>query len=262
MMHLEKDFDEKVEVKNEMKDKNETNVTSKSKSRPKILNDYSNCDWTNFPLYERGDIILVDDNPNAIGTEYRFERPAIVVSKNNYKTGVVEIVYCSSKFKASHLATHIGIDLSNAKNGKGNKSETRAEQITTISVLRVKEKLGHLTQEDIEKVDDTLYASLGLKKATEITLDEIIKFLKPILAKQRGDSHGFLEQDVINTLTAIIKYEKAEKELSEAQAKIEKSISSLLDNEILSSKLDEIKEIALADYKKRYDEAAEYFVSL
>ena len=107
----------------------------------------------------RGDIYYVE-NHQSVGCEQRAGRPAVVVSNdmNNQHSTTVEIDYLTTQPK-TNLPTHTAIA------GLRSPSITLCEQITTVSVERLGNYCGHVTDAEMEGIDAAMRISLGLKLA-------------------------------------------------------------------------------------------------
>lgn len=107
----------------------------------------------------RGDIYYVE-NRYAVGSEQRAGRPAVVVSNdmNNQHSTTVEVVYLTTQPKTD-LPTHTAVA------GLRSPSTTLCEQITTVSVERLGNYCGHVTDAEMEGIDAAMRISLGLKLA-------------------------------------------------------------------------------------------------
>ena len=92
--------------------------------------------------------------------EQRAGRTAVVGSNdmNNQHSTTVEIVYLTTQPK-TNLPTHTAIA------GLRSPSITLCEQITTVSVERLGNYCGHVTDAEMEGIDAAMRISLGLKLA-------------------------------------------------------------------------------------------------
>lgn len=108
----------------------------------------------------RGDIYYIE-NRYTVGSEQRGGRPAVVVSNdmNNQHSTTVEIVYLTTQPKAD-LPTHTAVA------GMRSPSTTLCEQITTVSVERLGNYCGHVTDAEMDGIDAAMRISLGLKLAS------------------------------------------------------------------------------------------------
>ena len=106
---------------------------------------------------KRGEIYYINSIFNEVGSEQRAGRPAVIVSndKNNEQSGVVEIVYMTTKPK-SDLPTHV------FTRSTPTPSTILCEQITTVSKDRVENFIGRLSDTELQLVENALAISLGL----------------------------------------------------------------------------------------------------
>ncbi len=112
-------------------------------------------------LVKRGDIYYADLSP-VIGSEQGGVRPVLIVQNdigNKYSPTVIAAAITSQINKAK-LPTHI--EMSAKEYGLPKDSVILLEQIRTIDKKRLKEKIGHLDDELMEKVNDALNISFGL----------------------------------------------------------------------------------------------------
>lgn len=112
-------------------------------------------------IIKRGDIYYADLSP-VIGSEQGGVRPVLVVQNdigNKYSPTVIAAAITSQIYKAK-LPTHIEINAQDY--GLQKDSVILLEQIRTIDKKRLKEKIGHLDDELMEKVNEALSISFGL----------------------------------------------------------------------------------------------------
>lgn len=112
-------------------------------------------------VVKRGDIYYADLSP-VIGSEQGGIRPVLIVQNdvgNRYSPTVIAAAITSQINKAK-LPTHIEIDAQ--EYGLSRDSVILLEQIRTIDKKRLKEKIGHLDDELMEKVNEALSISFGL----------------------------------------------------------------------------------------------------
>lgn len=107
----------------------------------------------------RGDIFYADLSP-VIGSEQGGLRPVLVIQNNvgNKYSPTTIVVPITSRFTKKPLPTHV--PLSNC--GLAKDSVALCEQLRTIDKKRLKEKMGCLTDEKWEVVNDAIKISLGL----------------------------------------------------------------------------------------------------
>ena len=112
-------------------------------------------------VIKRGDIFYADLSP-VIGSEQGGIRPVLIFQNdigNKYSPTVIASAITSQINKAK-LPTHI--ELSAKDYGLPKDSVILLEQIRTIDKRRLREKIGHLDDELMEKVNDALSISFGL----------------------------------------------------------------------------------------------------
>ncbi len=110
---------------------------------------------------KRGEVWYIEKG-YSVGSEQRSGRPAIIVSndKNNTYSTTVEVVYLTTKPKQD-LPTHVTIRSLNQI------STALCEQITTVSMERLGNYCGTLTDLEIDELDAAIKISLGLPAASE-----------------------------------------------------------------------------------------------
>lgn len=109
---------------------------------------------------QRGDIFYADLNP-AIGSEQGGIRPVIVVQNDvgNYYSPTIIVTVLTTKLK-KHLPTHIDI-----RAGDGNiasDSTILLEQLRTIDKNRLKQYIGNVSENIMDKIDRGMLISLGI----------------------------------------------------------------------------------------------------
>lgn len=112
-------------------------------------------------IIKRGDIFYADLSP-VIGSEQGGVRPVLVVQNdigNKYSPTVIAAAITSQINKAK-LPTHI--EISAQDYGLQKDSVILLEQIRTIDKKRLKEKIGHLDDELMDKVNEALSISFAL----------------------------------------------------------------------------------------------------
>ncbi len=112
-------------------------------------------------IIRRGDIYYADLSP-VIGSEQGGVRPVLVVQNdvgNKYSPTVIAAAITSQINKAK-LPTHIEVDA--LQFGLSKDSVILLEQVRTIDKKRLKEKIGHLEGDLMDKVNDALSISFGL----------------------------------------------------------------------------------------------------
>ena len=112
-------------------------------------------------LVKRGDIFYADLSP-VIGSEQGGIRPVIIMQNdigNKYSPTVI-VAAITSQINKAKLPTHV--EISSEEYGLNRDSVVLLEQIRTLDKRRLKEKIGHMTDGDMEKVNKALLISLSL----------------------------------------------------------------------------------------------------
>ena len=113
-------------------------------------------------IVKRGDMFYADLSP-VVGSEQGGIRPVLIIQNdlgNKYSPTVIAAAITSQKNKAK-LPTHI--ELGENTSGLKSDSVVLAEQIRTIDKSRLREKIGHIEDENIiNKVNNALGVSFGL----------------------------------------------------------------------------------------------------
>ena len=112
-------------------------------------------------IVKRGDIFYADLSP-VVGSEQGGIRPVIIVQNdvgNKYSPTVI-IAAITSQINKAKLPTHV--EISSEEYGLNKDSVVLLEQIRTLDKKRLKEKIGHMTEVDMRKVDEALLISIGV----------------------------------------------------------------------------------------------------
>ncbi len=109
----------------------------------------------------RGDIFYADLSP-VVGSEQGGTRPVLIVQNNmgNKHSPTVIAAAITSQMNKARLPTHI--ELVGPTVGLTKNSVVLLEQIRTIDKKRLKEHMGRLDDEMMNKVDDAIAVSFGL----------------------------------------------------------------------------------------------------
>lgn len=110
---------------------------------------------------KRGDIYYADLSP-VVGSEQGGTRPVLIVQNdvgNKYSPTVIAAAITSQKYKTK-LPTHISVNAGGC--GLQKDSIVLLEQVRTIDKQRLKERMGNLPQEEMEKINRALSVSFGL----------------------------------------------------------------------------------------------------
>ena len=105
----------------------------------------------------RGDVYYINNNRGQRGNEIRKDRPAVVVSADflNKHSGDVVVVFLTSQPKKD-MSTHVTIRTT------GRVSEALCEQPTTVSVERLNNRIGSVTDREMQQIDIALQIALKL----------------------------------------------------------------------------------------------------
>ena len=119
---------------------------------------------------KRGDIFYADLSP-VVGSEQGGMRPVLIVQNdigNKYSPTVIAAAI-TSKLDKAKLPTHI--DVYAEEFGLSKNSVVLLEQIRTLDKRRLREKMGHLDDVLMEKVNDAITIRFGLGTPTEVRAD-------------------------------------------------------------------------------------------
>lgn len=111
---------------------------------------------------KRGDIFFADLSP-VVGSEQGGVRPVVVVQNdigNKYSPTII-IAAITSQLHKAKLPTHIGIAAD--EYGLPKNSVVLLEQLRTIDKKRLREKIGSFDNIFMNKLDDALKISVGLR---------------------------------------------------------------------------------------------------
>ena len=113
-------------------------------------------------VIKRGDMFYADLSP-VVGSEQGGIRPVLIIQNdlgNKYSPTVIAAAITSQTTK-NKLPTHI--EIQSNEGGLKNDSVILTEQIRTIDKSRLKEKIGHIEEENVMKqINDALGVSFGL----------------------------------------------------------------------------------------------------
>lgn len=118
---------------------------------------------------KRGDIYYADLSP-VIGSEQGGLRPVLIVQNDvgNKFSPTVIAAAITSKIGKTKLPTHIDIIKGSREDGSiglARDSVILLEQIRTIDKRRLKERMGHLDETVMQRVNDALFVSFGLTRS-------------------------------------------------------------------------------------------------
>ena len=110
----------------------------------------------------RGDIYYADLSP-VVGSEQGGIRPVLIIQNdtgNRYSPTVIAAAITSQTGKA-RLPTHIALPV-NESCGLNRDSIILLEQVRTLDKKRLRERMGHVEEQVMEKVDTAIAVSFGL----------------------------------------------------------------------------------------------------
>jgi mRNA interferase MazF len=112
-------------------------------------------------IVKRGDVYFADLSP-VVGSEQGGVRPVLIIQNDigNRFSPTVIIAAITAQIQKAKLPTHVEIDAK--RYGFERDSVILLEQIRTIDKQRLTDKITHLDDEMMDKVDDALQVSLGL----------------------------------------------------------------------------------------------------
>jgi len=112
-------------------------------------------------LIKRGDVFYAELDP-VIGSEQGGVRPVLIVQNdvgNKYSPTII-CAAITSQINKAKLPTHIEIDCTKYTLVKD--SVVLLEQVRTVDKKRLREKIGHLDENFMSRVDRALRVSFGL----------------------------------------------------------------------------------------------------
>ena len=120
---------------------------------------------------KRGDIYYADLSP-VVGSEQGGLRPVLIIQNdvgNRYSPTVIAAAITSRTGK-NKLPTHIGVEAmissDTSSGGLMKNSVILLEQVRTLDKTRLKEKMGHLDDSVMRRVNEAIAVSFGLGGST------------------------------------------------------------------------------------------------
>ena len=114
-------------------------------------------------MIKRGELYYADLSP-VVGSEQGGIRPILIVQNdtgNKYSPTIIAAAI-TSKLNKAKLPTHI--ELSEGEYGLAKNSVILLEQIRTLDKRRLKERIGHLNENLMDRVNAAIEISLGLEE--------------------------------------------------------------------------------------------------
>lgn len=120
----------------------------------------------NFTI-KKGDIYYADLTP-VIGSEQGGIRPVLIIQNDigNYYSPTVIAAAITSRFQKNSIPTHI--QLEQEVRGLRRNSVILLEQVRTIDRMRLKRYIGSLNGNMMQKVDQAILISFGLKELNQV----------------------------------------------------------------------------------------------
>lgn len=112
-------------------------------------------------IVNRGELYYADLSP-VVGSEQGGLRPVLIIQNNigNKYSPTVIIAAITSQIAKAKLPTHI--ELSKDRYNLPKDSVVLLEQLRTLDKLRLKDKIGNLDTQIMQKIDLALMISLGI----------------------------------------------------------------------------------------------------
>ena len=148
--------------KNIEKESETKNITSKNQTIKQTIKETTiRNDILKEAAIRRGDIYYADLSP-VVGSEQGGLRPVLIVQNDvgNKFSPTVIAAAITSRHAKNNLPTHIPVN--GVSCGLSKDSIVLLEQIRTIDKKRLKEKIGHLDDILMKRVDDAITISFGL----------------------------------------------------------------------------------------------------
>ena len=112
-------------------------------------------------VVKKGDIFFADLSP-VIGSEQGGVRPVVVIQNdvgNKYSPTVI-VAAITSQINKAKLPTHVEIRA--GEHGLNKDSVVLLEQLRTVDKRRLKERIGRMDADAMEKVNEALVIRLGI----------------------------------------------------------------------------------------------------
>ncbi|HET7579383.1 MAG TPA: type II toxin-antitoxin system PemK/MazF family toxin [Bacillales bacterium] len=112
-------------------------------------------------IVKRGDVYFADLSP-VVGSEQGGVRPVLIIQNDigNRFSPTVIVAAITAQIQKAKLPTHVEIDAK--RYGFDRDSVILLEQIRTIDKQRLTDKITHLDDEMMKRVEDALQISLGM----------------------------------------------------------------------------------------------------
>ncbi|RKP44800.1 type II toxin-antitoxin system PemK/MazF family toxin [Cohnella endophytica] len=112
-------------------------------------------------IVKRGDVFYADLSP-VVGSEQGGVRPVLIIQNDigNRFSPTVIVAAITAQIQKAKLPTHVEIEAKS--HGMERDSVILLEQIRTIDKQRLTDKITHLDDDTMRKVDEALQISVGL----------------------------------------------------------------------------------------------------
>lgn len=138
---------------------------------------------------KRGEIYYIYPRATT-GAEIAKGRPGVIVSNDLLnKSKVVEVVFLTTHPRPD-LPTHARV------NSASRPSIAVCEQINTVAVERIGDKMGECTREEMAAIDKALLSSLGIARMVHFDQPSSAVMVERLTAER--DVYRKLTQDLIN----------------------------------------------------------------
>jgi mRNA interferase MazF len=116
-------------------------------------------------VIERGELYSANLDP-VIGSEQGGTRPVLIVQNDmgNRFSPTVIVLAVTGRLNKARLPTHVEICAEG--HGLASDSVVLAEQIRTLDKKRLKERIGRLSPEAMERVSQAMSISLGMQESS------------------------------------------------------------------------------------------------
>ena len=111
---------------------------------------------------KRGEVWWVEFDP-AVGSEIRKTRPAVIISNDAANRNLSRVIVVALTSNTERVTERVYPGNALVMVG-GTQSKAMADQIMTADKLRLTSKLGELSMQDMQAVDDAVSLQLGLRK--------------------------------------------------------------------------------------------------
>jgi mRNA interferase MazF len=108
-------------------------------------------------MMKRGEVWWVDFDP-SVGTEIRKTRPAVIISNDHFNLHASRVQVIPITRNVERLfqgEAYITV--------KGQKRKAMTDQLQTASKLRIRNRIGRISEVEMRRLEDAIRVQLGLK---------------------------------------------------------------------------------------------------